>query len=314
VRGAVPLAADVEQMLGAHRMGDDEFRLFQALVERESGIQVPESKRLMLVGRLARRLRALKLDSFAAYYRRVQTDGAELVHMIDHVCTNETRFFREPKQFDYLEREVLPAWSRAAAVRGRRVRAWSTACSSGEEPYSIVMSLLSVLPDWDVDLLATDLSTRVLAKAQAAVWPIEKSRDLPERHLKAFMLRGTGANQGYMKAAPEVRERVRFERLNLHQVGQQITGSFDLIFCRNVLIYFSREGRASIVRRLLEHLAPDGYLFLGHAESLSGITDRLKTVGPTVYGWADTAAARSRGPQVGWASREDAVDWRTARA
>ena len=189
---------------------------------------------------------------------------------------------------------MLPAWAEQAEARGRRVRAWSAACSTGEEPYSMAMTLLAGLPGWQVDVLASDVSTRVLERAQAAVWPIEKSRDIPERHLKAFMLRGTGEHQGYMKAAPELRETVRFERLNLHRIGREIHGVFDLIFCRNVLIYFSHEGRTAVVRKLLGHLAPGGYLCLGHAETLNGITDQVRSVGPTVYGWADRTPSRPR--------------------
>jgi chemotaxis protein methyltransferase CheR len=266
-----------------YRIDDREFGLFQALVERESGIQLPDAKRLLLVGRLARRLRALKLESFEAYYRRVREDGDELVRMIDLISTNETHFFREPKQFEFLERNLLPVWAVAAGGRPGRVRAWSAACSTGEEPYSIAMTLLSQLPGWEVEVLATDLSTRVLENARAAVWPIEKVREIPERHLKAFMLRGIGDRQGYMRAGPELRGVVRFERLNLHGSCHEVDGLFDLIFCRNVLIYFSAAGRAAVVTKLVDRLAPGGHLFLGHAETLNGITDRLRSAGPTVF-------------------------------
>jgi len=279
--------AHPEEGAGPYRITDHEFGLFQALVQQETGIQLPEAKRLLLVGRLARRLRALKLESFGAYYQLATGDGDELIRMIDLVSTNETHFFREPKQFEFLERQLLPAWVGAAAERRGRVRAWSTACSTGEEPYSIAMTLLSRLPGWDIEVFATDLSTRVLETARAAVWPIEKSRAIPERHLKAFMLRGTGEHQGYMKAGPELRGMVRFERLNLHDARYEADGFFDLIFCRNVLIYFSAEGRAAVVKKLLDRLAPGGHLFLGHAETLNGITDRLRSVGPTVYSWAE---------------------------
>ena len=266
-----------------YRLSDHEFHLLRALIERLTGIQIPEAKRLLLVGRLARRLRELGLESFATYYGCVIQDETERVRMIDAITTNETRFFREPQQFEFLERQVLPAWAAAAAGRRRRIRVWSAACSTGEEPFSIAMTLLSQLPDWDIEILATDLSTRALDKARAALWPIEKCRDIPERHLKAFMLRGTGEHRGYMKAGQELRRLVRFERLNLHDVHYPVDGLFELIFTRNVLIYFSSNGRASVVSKLIGHLAPEGCLLLGHAETLNGITDRLSTVGPTVY-------------------------------
>jgi len=296
---------------GPYRITDREFGLFQTLVQQETGIQLPEAKRLLLVGRLARRLRTLKLESFEAYYRRVTADGDELVHMIDLVSTNETHFFREPKQFEFLERHLIPAWLAAAAGKRGRVRAWSTACSTGEEPYSIAMTLLSRLGGWDIEVFATDVSTRVLEKARAAVWPIEKSRDIPAHHLKAFMLRGTGAHQGYMKAGPELRGVVRFQRLNLHHERYDVGGAFDLIFCRNVLIYFSAQGRAAVVRQLVHHLGPAGYLFLGHAETLNGITDCLVGAGSGAYSWPSevrSCATPDRGDRLSSHSAAEPAD------
>lgn len=276
---------------GSFRITDAEFGLFQTLVQKETGIQLPEAKRLLLVGRLSRRLRALRLATFHAYYRRVLAEPDELIRMVDLISTNETHFFREPRQFDFLARNLLPSWNAAAGHAPRRIRAWSAACSTGEEPYSIAMTLLSELPGWEVEVFATDISTRVLEKARAALWPIEKSRDIPEPQLKAFMLRGTGEQRGFMKAGPELRKRVRFERMNLHGAQHGAKEHFDLIFCRNVLIYFDAQGRAHVVNRLLERLGPRGHLFLGHAETLQGITDRLRSVGPNVYSWAGPTLA-----------------------
>jgi chemotaxis protein methyltransferase CheR len=281
---------------GPYRIADDDFRRFQDLVQGETGIQLPESKRALLVGRLARRLRELNLSSFGDYYRRVtdQNDSAERIRMIDRICTNETYFFREPRQFEFLEREVLSAWT-AAGGRERRIRVWSAACATGEEPYSVAMTLLFHLPGWEIEVFASDLSTQALDRARAGVWPIEKSREIPERYLKAFMLRGVGEHQGYMKASPELRDAVHFENVNLHAPLLAVQGRFDLIFCRNVLIYFSAEGRASVVNRLVRHLSPNGYLFLGHAETLNGLNDQMRSVGPTVYGWAGRNPPRRTG-------------------
>src|SRR5436305_7296133 len=153
-----------------------EFRLFQSLVHREAGIFLSDQKRALLVGRLTPRLRALSLPSFGAYYDLVSADRDALAQMIDSICTNETAFFREPKQFAFLENEVLPAW-RAAAARGERtksVRAWSAACSTGEEPYSIAMLLAAALPGWSIEVLASDLSTKALDAAASGLWPIER--------------------------------------------------------------------------------------------------------------------------------------------
>jgi chemotaxis protein methyltransferase CheR len=268
-----------------YRITDAEFALFQALVQQETGIQLPEVKRPLLVGRLARRIRELKLESFGDYYKRVTIEGdqAERTRLFDRIATNETHFFREPKHFDFLEQRIVPAWLAAADARGRRVRVWSAACSTGEEPFSIAMTLLTHLKGWEIDILATDLSSYALERAQSAMWPIEKAGEIPEPHLKAFMLRGTGANASFMKAGPEVRAVVRFARVNLHDGQLPAEAPFDVIFCRNVLIYFSAEGRATVVNKLIDRLAPGGCFFVGHAESLSGITDRLRVIEPTIY-------------------------------
>lgn len=283
---------------GQSEISDRDFELFRKLIYREAGIHLPPSKKQLLTRRLGRRLEALELSSFADYYRRVSSAGAgaERVAMLNCVATNETRFFREARQFELLASEIIPRW-RAAAEGGRRpkrVRAWSAACSTGQEAYTLAMVLLHELPPsagWRVEVLASDISTEVLEVARAAVWPIEQVGDIPERFLKRFMLRGKGTNAGSIKAAPEVRAVVDCRRLNLHRDCSPEIGIFDLILCRNVLIYFDRESRAGALTRLLDHLAPDGYIFGGHAESLSSITGELVAVAPTVYRRADPAGA-----------------------
>jgi chemotaxis protein methyltransferase CheR len=272
-----------------------EFRLFQALIQREAGIHLSEAKKVLVEGRLARRLRELGLD-FADYYGLVETDPQEKVRMLDCICTNETHFFREPRQFEFLETHVFPEW-RARAEAGtmaRRVRVWSAGCSTGEEPYSVAMAFLARFPPssgWEIEVVATDLSTRVLDRAQAAVWPIDKAKEIPDSYLKAFMLRGSGPEEGRMKAGPLVRSRVRFQRLNLNAEPFTFAGGFDLILCRNVLIYFDAASKARVVGRLLERMEPGGYLFLGHAETVTGLGARTRSVGPTVYAHADGPAA-----------------------
>jgi chemotaxis protein methyltransferase CheR len=267
-----------------------EFALFQALIHREAGIHLSEAKQALLVGRLSRRLRELGLSSFGAYYAYATDPGnpAEQVELINRICTHETHFFREPRQFEFLERTVAPAWQADAQAgrRAKRVRVWSAGCSSGEEPYSLAMSLLSQCPPdagWDVEILATDISTKVLERARAATWPIAKAAEVPAGYLKRFMLRGRGEHQGQMKAGPEIRSVVKFQQVNLNAERVAVAGPFDLILCRNVLIYFDAAGRERIARRLLSLLTPDGLLFLGHAESLNGLSDRPRNVIPTVY-------------------------------
>ncbi len=270
-------------------ISDEEFHSFQQLIQRESGIYLAEHKKALLVGRLNKRLRELGIDSFSDYYRQVSKKGQreELVHMLDCICTNETQFFREPQHFEFLEQQVFPQWETGAnsGTRGKHIRAWSAACSTGEEPYSLAMTLLQRFPassGWRIEILASDLSTRALSRACQGIWSIDKSRDIPQRHLKSFMLKGKRAKEGIMAAGPEIRSVVKFIRLNLNDAPYPVSGVFDLIFCRNVLIYFDAESKADVVHRLMNHLAPEGYLLLGHAESLTGVSDRVRRVIPTV--------------------------------
>jgi chemotaxis protein methyltransferase CheR len=273
----------------ARPLSGGEFKLFQDLIRREAGIFLSESKKALLVGRLSRRLRELGFSSFGDYHRYVtKEDPAEKVRMLDCVSTNETHFFREPRQFDFLEERVVPDWRAAAqaGVRPRRVRVWSAACSTGEEPYSLAMTLLSGFPPeagWEIEILASDISTRVLDRAAAGVWPLERAAGIPDRHLKRYMLRGTRSQEGKMKAGPELRSVMRFERINLNADTYPVAGRFDLIFCRNVLIYFDGPCKMRVARQLIRHLEPTGYFFLGHAESVVDMTAELERVGPTVY-------------------------------
>lgn len=290
---ALSRAAAFEAVERIHAITEREFALFQALILREAGIYLAPAKKALLVGRLSKRLRALGLSSFEDYYRRIvdEDDRAERIEMLDCISTNETHFFREPRQFEFLERQVIPAWKR----QGPRVlRVWSAGCSTGEEPFSLAMLLRHHFPPGsgrEIEILATDISTRVLARAEAAEWPIERAREIPLSYRRAFMLRGTGSQEGRMKAGPEVRELVRFERLNLNEERYPVPGPFHLIFCRNVLIYFQAETKIRVIHRLLDVLGPDGLLFLGHAESLNAVTDRVATVVPTVYTHARPRAA-----------------------
>ena len=265
-----------------------EFRLFQSLVLEEAGISLSDQKRALVIGRLSPRLRALELASFGNYYEHVRTDPIELVRMIDSICTNETQFFREPKQFAFLENEVLPAWRSAgeAGKRAKQIRVWSAACSTGEEPYSIAMSLATFLPGWSIDILASDLSTKALDRATAGIWPIERATQIPPAYRKSFMLRGAGPQEGKMAARPELSSLIHFARVNLNHDPYPVSGRFDLVFCRNVLIYFDTPSKRRVIDRLLDRLDPHGLLFLGHSESL-GYSDRVRVAGPTVYALRD---------------------------
>ena len=267
-------------------VSDEDFLRFQALINREAGIWLSPVKKALLQGRLSRRLRDLGVGSWSAYHQLVTEDGAERTRMLDAITTNETHFFREARHWELLADRILPAWREQgeAGRRPRRLRAWSAACSTGEEPYSLAMLLLSAFPaGWELEVLATDLSTRVLDRARQAVWRLEKAAEIPPAYLEAFMLKGVGDQAGTMKAGPEIRALVKYERRNLVDEAWPPGPPFDLVFCRNVLIYFDRVTKERVVNRLLDVVQPDGYLFLGHAESLTGVTTRARAVQPTVY-------------------------------
>ncbi len=269
-------------------LSEREFTGIQQFIYREAGIWLSPAKKALVVGRLSRRLRELGNPSFGAYLRRAEEDDAERVRLLDALCTHETHFFREPRHFDFLARDVLPRWREqgdTGSGEGKRVRVWSAGCSTGEEPFSLAMVLRHHLPaeeGWELDILATDLSTRILEQARQARWPVEKAAQIPKPYLRAYMLRGVGSQEAWMKADATLRALVRFQRVNLND-GNGVVGRFDLIFCRNVLIYFDPTSRARAVERLLNHLNPQGMLFLGHSESLLGLGTRVRALMPTVY-------------------------------
>jgi chemotaxis protein methyltransferase CheR len=269
-------------------ISDRDFRCFQDVIYREAGIWLHPAKTALLVGRLAKRLRHYGLKSFKEYYDLITHSGEERVQMLNAISTNETHFFREPQHFELLQSVILPKWAEAAATgsRSRRIRDMSAGCSTGQEPYSLAMVLLDRCParsGWEIEILATDLSTRVLETASAGIWPEEKAAGIPRGYLKAFMLKGFADQAGKVKAGPEISSIIQFSRLNLNDPTYPLVGKFDLIFCRNVLIYFDVRSREQAVRRLAGFLSPDGYFFVGHAESLHTLNGVLTTVIPTVY-------------------------------
>lgn len=280
--------SDVSLGFQPSTINEREFLRFQKLIHRVSGIWLTYAKSALLVGRLSKRLRQLGLTTFSEYYRVVTTDSVEQNCMLDAISTNETRFFREPGQFEFLRKRVFPQWQTdvAKGMRGRRIRVWSAGCSTGQEPYSLAMALRNDFPaaaNWEIEIVATDLSSRALAVARGATWESAACSQIPEAYLKVYMLKGCGRQEGKIKAGPEIRSVVKFLRLNLNEPAYAVNGPFDLIFCRNVLIYFDRTDRDRIVRRMLSYLSPSGYLFVGHAESLHTMHDVVRSVITTVY-------------------------------
>jgi len=266
-------------------MSDFVFENFRAYILREAGIQLNDTKRALLVSRLSKRLRDLGIETFAAYLARVQADPAERVRMFDLVTTNETHFFREPKQFEFLEEVAIPRWKEEAAggKRKKTLRVWSAACSSGEEPYSLAMLLLAHLEDWNIEILATDLSTRVLDIAKRGVWPITRTEHIPTSFLRRFMLRGTGSLAGKVVAHPALQRAITFRHLNLNDEISQVRDTFDLVLCRNAMMYFDRATRTRVVDELVGRTAIGGYLFVGHAETLHGVSTRVAPIRPTMW-------------------------------
>ena len=266
------------------------FQNFQKLIYAETGIWLGSSKTALLCGRLFRRLRTLGITSLQSYYQCVaQPDQhEERARMIDAITTNETRFYREPRQFEFMVQSVLSRWRAEAEhqLRPKRVRIWSAGCSSGEEPYTVAMLLAKHLPaedGWDARLLATDISNRVLEKAREGIYPMARSTELPKDLLHSFMLRGMAERQGEMKVKVDIQQMVEFRRLNLDQESDLCEGPFDAIFCRNVLIYFDAASKRRVVENLVRHLMANGFLFVGHAENLHSVFPQLQSVEPTIY-------------------------------
>lgn len=261
-------------------ISDREFVLFRQLMREVAGVDLSDSKKHLVSGRLSRRLREHRLGSFSDYYQLVSRDpqGEEFQRMLDLLTTHETYFFREPRHFDYLARHVLPQ------LAGRReLRIWSAASSTGEEAYSLAMVLMDQLgPDARWSIFASDISRDVLRRARRGIYPQQRVRDTPDDYVRRFCLRGIGSQQGSVRIAPEIRERVEFAQVNLNQPLAGL-GEFDVIFLRNVLIYFDHETKRQIVHRLAAQLRRRGWLFVGHSETLNGLSTGLHLECSTIY-------------------------------
>lgn len=266
-------------------LSDRDFAYFRDLIGREAGIVLGEHKRELVYGRLARRLRQLKLGSFTQYRAYVEAHAAsEIAEVINAITTNLTAFFREAHHFEHLAGEALPEMRRRNAAQ-RRLRLWSAGCSTGEEPYSIAITVAENVAErsqWDIKVLATDIDSQVLARAEQGVYDGERVKDVTPQRLRRWFLRGRGARAGKVRVAPALQALVHFRHLNLMEPWP-MHGPFDAIFCRNVVIYFDRPTQARLFERFAELLAPQGFLYLGHSESLHGLSERFKPAGRTIY-------------------------------
>jgi chemotaxis protein methyltransferase CheR len=270
-------------------ISDQEFHQIQRLVKESTGIALSEHKRSLVVSRLGKRLRALELDSFRGYteYLTGPTGAGEWEQFVNAITTNKTDFYREPVHFEFLAQEVLGGL-KARASRGgdRRLRIWSAGCSTGEESYTIAITVrdgLGSLLTWDARILASDIDTNVLELAARGIYAAERVVDVPPAILRRHFLRGAGTQAGLVKVAPETQGLVTFRRINLLETLWPIRTSFDCIFCRNVIIYFDRPTQERLMRQFAELLRDDGYLFLGHSESLHGICEQFEFLRNTIY-------------------------------
>jgi chemotaxis protein methyltransferase CheR len=265
------------------QLTDKEFEQFQSLIYQQVGINLDAPKKTLVVSRLSKRLRELNLPSFQAYYDCVSREGGEeeLIQLLDLISTNKTDFFREAIHFDFLKEKILPFLQKT-----KLLRIWSSASSSGEEPYTIAMTLCDAIPDisrWDIKILASDISTRVLSKAASGMYEEERIRQLPKEVVLRHFLRGKGPQSGKYKVRPNVAKLVAFRRINLMDPTFPIRSPLDVIFCRNVMIYFDRPTQTKLMEKFYRYLRPGGFLFIGHSESLQWVEHQFTYLCPTIY-------------------------------
>jgi len=269
-------------------LGEKEFRQISDLVYKHCGINLHEGKKELVQARLAKRLREGHFQTFSEYMRHVLEDktGREFSVLVDSLSTNLTRFFREGQHFEFLSKNLLPQVISARTRGGRaRIRGWSAGCSSGEEPYSIAITLNEAIAGkgrWDVRLLATDVSTRILERAKAGLYETERIEPIPLALRNKYLRRQRQGTEDIYEVGPALREMVIFRYLNLMK-DWPIKGPLDFIFCRNVMIYFDKPTQERLVNRFYDLLAPGGVLFTGHSESLTGIEHTFQYVQPTIY-------------------------------
>jgi chemotaxis protein methyltransferase CheR len=265
------------------------FTRLSDFIYAESGIKMPLSKKTMLEARLQKRLRAVGLGSFNEYCTYLfSPDGIanELVHMIDVVTTNKTEFFREPQHFSYLTEQVVPELTRATGAGMRRpFMLWSAACSSGEEPYTIAMVMDQYArkhPGFSFQVLGTDISTKVLDIAREGVYEDDRIEGIPQQLRRVYLMRSKDKTKPLVRIVPEIRTLVRFRRLNFMEEDFGMREKMDVIFCRNVLIYFDRPTQEMVINRLCGHLHSGGFLFTGHSETINGMAVPLRPTANTV--------------------------------
>ena len=257
----------------------DTFKKFQTLIKEESGIHLSDAKKNLLTSRLAKRLRHYGMDSYDEYYRLVNEDDFELRMMIDIITTNETSFFRESHHFDFLREFLLPSF------KGGQCRIWSAAASIGAEAYTLAMVLDEVLLPRNIawEVVGTDINTEVIVKAKQALYPMEHAKTIDKKYLKKYCLKGTNQYEGFFLINDYLKKNCSFMNANLMYPPSSHIGQFDVIFLRNMLIYFDNDNKKIIVENVIKALKKGGYLFIGHSESLNKITNQVRQIRPTIY-------------------------------
>lgn len=272
-------------------LSDRQFNFLKNFIETECGIKMPHSKRQMLEGRLRKRVKYLGYSSYKDYLDFVfntKEGSLELINLIDVVTTNKTEFFREPDHFDFLRNVFIPEMLESDDIKNNNIlKIWSAGCSTGEEPYTILIELFedaqkySWFPDFFV--YATDISTNVLKRAKKGVYEMDKINNIPYDIKKRYFLKSKDPKKQLVKVKKALRDRIFFKRLNFMDDKYYIKERFHGIFCRNVLIYFSKENQFEIIKKQISHLIHGGYYFMGHSESLHDLGLPLKRVAPSVY-------------------------------
>jgi chemotaxis protein methyltransferase CheR len=271
-------------------LSNDEFEMFRVLIYDTCGINLTLSKKELVKARLTKRLTKTGIDTFTDYYNyvtKVDKSGKELVQLLDHISTNKTDFFREKKHFDFLNTTLLPALiSSKEQSRNRKLRIWCAASSSGEEPYTLAMTVFNhIKPNngWDVKILATDISTRILQKAIDGTYKMDLLNDVPPGTTSAHFSKVLVDNTNCYRAKPHLKDIITFRRFNLMTESFPFKHPFDFIFCRNVMIYFDQETQHTLVKKFYGCLPKNGYLFIGHSETLSKTDNDFKYIQPAIY-------------------------------
>ena len=278
---AASMLTDYRQMIT-----DDEFRQLRALIHRHTGIALSEHKRALVCSRLSRRLRHYQFTNYSQYYELLchgDQEGVELMEMINAITTNKTDFFREAHHFQFLTEHVFPEHRKK---KTRRLRLWSAATATGEEAYTLAITVREAFADaadWDIKILATDIDTRVLAHAHAGVYTLEQAAPIALPLLRRYFFKGTGDFSNRVHVKPTLTSLIRFRQLNFLDDPWPMRAPFDVIFCRNVLIYFDKATQRRLLERMAGMLVPNGFLMLGHAEAIHGFDHLYRAVGHSIY-------------------------------